>query len=91
MRRAAALILLAASCATAGERSAAVRNEFKRHHPCPATGERHGACPGWVIDHVTPLCAGGPDHVSNLQWQTREDALRKDADERRLCRSLKRV
>lgn len=89
--RAALILLLVVASATAGERSAAVRNEFKRHNPCPATGERRGACPGWVIDHVVPLCAGGPDAVGNLQWQAYADSLKKDADERRLCRDLKRV
>jgi len=71
-------------------RSAAAMREFRRLHPCPATGEVRGSCPGWVVDHVRPLCAGGPDTPPNMQWQTIEDAKVKDADERRLCRSLKR-
>lgn len=29
-----------------------------------------GACPGWNIDHVVPLCRGGADAVWNLQWLT---------------------
>ena len=58
---------------------------------CPATGspKPHHACPGFVVDHVEPLCAGGADHPSNMQWQTIEDARRKDADERRACRATK--
>lgn len=36
-------------------RSAAVVSEFKRHTPCPATGLRRGKCPGYEIDHITPL------------------------------------
>lgn len=75
--------------ANAGVRSAAEILAFKRENPCPATGERRGGCPEWVIDHVQPLCAGGPDHRSNMQWQTVKDAKRKDVDERKLCRSLK--
>jgi hypothetical protein len=59
---------------------------FKRHNPCPATGERRGSCPGYVVDHVVPLCAGGPDAVGNLQWQTIADGKTKDREERRLCR-----
>jgi hypothetical protein len=39
-----------------------------------------------VIDHVNPLCAGGPDHPSNMQWQTVADAKIKDRAERRMCR-----
>ena len=70
----------------AAERSRAARAAFLRAHPCPATGLSTGACPGWVVDHVTPLCAGGADAPTNMQWQTAADAKRKDVDERRLCR-----
>lgn len=62
-------------------RSAAAKNEFKREHPCPATGERRGACPGFVIDHVVPLKRGGEDKASNMQWQTKEAAREKDRTE----------
>jgi hypothetical protein len=59
-------------------RSREVTAEFQREHPCPSTGKRYGACPGYVKDHVIALCAGGPDAVSNLQWQTTADAKAKD-------------
>lgn len=42
--------------------------EFKRQSPCPATGERRGRCPGYHVDHVKPLCTGGPDEPANMQW-----------------------
>lgn len=88
---AALMLAVAASAAGAAPRSAAARLEFKRHNPCPSTGERRGACPGYIIDHITPLCAGGADAPSNMQWQTVHDARRKDVDERRLCRELRRA
>lgn len=81
---------LACSGADAAPRSTAARHEFQRLNPCPATGARRGACRGWIIDHVVPLCAGGPDAPSNMQWQTVDDAKRKDVEERRLCRGLNR-
>lgn len=83
------LVLLASSGHTAS-RSAAARAEFQHQQPCPATGLTRGACPGYVADHRMPLCAGGEDHPSNLQWQTVADAAAKDAHELRLCRALKR-
>lgn len=49
-------------------RSAMVRYQFRRLYPCPATGARYGACPGWAIDHVVPLACGGCDRIDNLQW-----------------------
>ena len=84
------LILAAAIPAHALPRSAAARAEFKRLQPCPATGQRRGACPGYVIDHIRPLCAGGPDTPANMQWQTVEDAKAKDRDERRECSKRRR-
>lgn len=71
-------------------RSRAVTRQFERLHPCPSTGRTIGACPGWIKDHVIPLCAGGPDSVSNMQWQTVADAKAKDRDEFRECRKIRR-
>lgn len=87
MRRIAFLLALVAFSAQARD-PAAVR-EFRKTHPCPATNKTTGACPGWVVDHAWPLCAGGPDSASNLQWQTRADALAKDKVEWRVCRTLR--
>jgi len=64
-------------------RSLAARRAFQHRHPCPATGQSTGACPGWVVDHVVPLACGGTDSPVNMQWQTREAALDKDRWERR--------
>jgi len=81
-----ALALLAvAPAADATERDPHQRALFVKHHPCPATGKTRGACPGYVVDHIKPLCAGGADRPSNMQWQTREEAKIKDRRERKMC------
>lgn len=84
---AALLIAAAASAAGATERSRQQRDEFKRQQPCPANGQARGPCPGFVVDHIEPLCAGGADRPSNMQWQTTTDAKAKDRGEFKLCRS----
>jgi hypothetical protein len=66
-------------------RSRAVTGEFQREYPCPSTGQASGRCPGYVKDHIRPLACGGPDAVSNLQWQTISEAKAKDKWERRGC------
>lgn len=83
--------LIFASVAHAAPRSHTAVAEFKRLQPCPATGQARGPCPGWVVDHVQPLCAGGPDTSSNMQWQRAADAKAKDRGEVRQCRELRRA
>lgn len=78
------LVVYSAS-ASPGRSSAAVA-AFKRISPCPETGATRGACPGWQIDHVTPLKCGGPDHPSNMQWLTIEQHKAKTKAEAKLCR-----
>ena len=60
------------------KRSEAAKHAFERAHPCPSTGRSSGPCPGYVIDHITPLKRGGADDPSNMQWQTAADAKAKD-------------
>lgn len=62
-------------------RSTKAKDEFKQAHPCPATGAASGACPGYVIDHVTPPKRGGADAPVNMQWQTDAAAREKDRRE----------
>lgn len=51
---------------------------FRRTHPCPSTGRTHGACPGYVVDHIRALKHGGRDDPSNMQWQSKAAAKAKD-------------
>jgi hypothetical protein len=67
-------------------RSQAAVNAFKRENPCPSTGTTRGKCPNYVVDHKEPLCAGGADHKSNMQWQSISAAKDKDKQERALCK-----
>ena len=60
------------------KRSEKAKDVFKKSHPCPSTGKSSSSCPGYVIDHIKPLKRGGADDPSNMQWQTKEDAKRKD-------------
>lgn len=62
---------------------------FKHANPCPANGHTKGKCPGYVIDHIRPLCAGGPDTPVNMQSQGRAESKIKDAQEARECRMLR--
>ena len=82
-----AVLALAAPLVLAkAHRDPAQRATFMQQHPCPSTGKTKGRCPGYVVDHVKPLCAGGPDRPSNMQWQTVEASKDKDRLEREQCR-----
>jgi hypothetical protein len=67
------------------ERSQAAKDEFKYSHPCPSNGNNHGSCPGYVIDHITPLACNGADAPSNMQWQSVAEGKAKDKWERKNC------
>jgi hypothetical protein len=62
-------------------RSHGAKAAFQRLYHCPSTDKPRGASPGYVIDYVTPLCAGGADNPLNMQWQTITDAKAKDREE----------
>lgn len=72
------------------KRSEAVKDAFKHSHPCPTTGKTSGPCPGYVIDHIVPLCASGPDAAYNMQWQTTDQSKEKDRWERKECTAFRR-
>ena len=71
-------------------RSARAISEFKQQQPCPSTGLSKGSCHGYIVDHIVPLCAGGQDDPSNMQWQTVQDAKAKDKVEWKQCRELRK-
>jgi hypothetical protein len=56
------------------------RSESAKHSFMKRTGYSHGR-PGYVVDHVKPLCRGGLDAPSNMQWQTVAAAKVKDRTE----------
>lgn len=73
------------------ERSKTELRHFAKANPCPTTGKPITSCPYYVIDHIYPLCAGGADKMSNMQWQTKQAAAKKDVRERAFCACLKKT
>lgn len=63
--------------------------EFKRENACPSTGLLSGACQGYEVDHIDPLCMGEPDTKENMQWLSVEDHRFKTFTDVRACRKLK--
>lgn len=90
--------LLAALCLAAVALPAAARiprdagavRAFRAVNPCPATGLTRGKCPGWQVDHIKPLCAGGADHPHNMQWIDLADHRFKTFLDVRGCRATTR-
>lgn len=73
-----AAIALLGCCHSGQTRDPAQRAAFMKSHPCPANGNNHGACPGYVVDHIQALKRGGADRPENMQWQTIEEGKQKD-------------
>lgn len=73
------------------KRSPATKAEFRKLNPCPATGKKTGACPGWQVDHREALVCGGRDELANLQWLPIAEHREKTKVEVKLCRTNKRT
>jgi len=86
----AALLLCLPAMAERIPRSTAEAMAFKRENPCPSTGLRYGSCPNHQVDHVEPICAGGADHRSNMQWLTIQEHRWKTRTDVRVCRQLRK-
>lgn len=81
----AALLVLALPAEAQPRRTRAAVAEFKRLNPCPATGKPQGACPGYVVGLVVPLCAEGEDHPGNMTWHPAAEAEDKRRWEQQYC------
>jgi hypothetical protein len=58
---------------------------FAQKHPCPASGKTGGACSGYVVSHVVPLCSGGRDLPSNMRWQPVAETQADARERHKLC------
>lgn len=84
------LLLLLALALPAYARDAAQVRAFRKMEPCPATGLRSGPCHQHQVDHVHPICLGGPDIPANMQWLTVEEHKEKTRRDVRACREWKK-
>ena len=66
------------------ERSRAQVNAFLRQQGLARTP------PGYEVDHIMPLCAGGKDSPENMQLLTKEQHKAKTRDDLRRCWKLRR-
>lgn len=87
---AAALLLCLAFDASALPRDKTEIRKFRKMNPCPATGMIKGRCPGYEIDHVTPLKCRGRDRPENMQWITVEAHKVKSRGEAGRCRGTRK-
>lgn len=72
------------------KRSAKTKREFQASNPCPRNGATRGRCPGYDIDHIKALCAGGEDTPANMQWLSLEKHREKTRLDLFECRTLRK-
>ena len=83
------LALVSASPTAAHASDPQQRVLFEQKHPCPADGKSGGACSGYVIAHVVPLCSGGKDLPSNMRWQPVAETQAGAREAHKLCHRTK--
>lgn len=79
-------LALIGGCCHHPKRDPAMRSSFMASTPCPANNNTRGPCPGYQVDHIKPLCAGGKDAPENMQWLTTEAHLNKTKTDVAICR-----
>lgn len=89
MKKTVAVLLLSLLAAAAFARDPAQVRAFRKANACPATTKTDGACPGWVVNHIVPLCFGGKDEPANMEWEQKAPSYKRDAFERALCKTVK--
>lgn len=67
-------------------RGTAARYQFVKATACPSTDRHRLPCPGYQVDHIIPLCFGGPDDPANMQWLTVEAHKAKTRLDLKACR-----
>ncbi|MGE9985999.1 HNH endonuclease signature motif containing protein [Desulfovibrio sp. SGI.169] len=77
------LVLTSISVCARPERSRTQVNAFLRQQGLTRVP------PGYEVDHIVPLCAGGKDTPDNMQLLTREQHREKTRDDLRRCRKLR--
>ena len=81
------ILLLLLYTSVEGKCISTKRDNHQRYLFMKSTGYPKGR-KGYIIDHITPLCAGGVDNIYNMQWQTLEESYLKDIKEREFCHRL---
>ena len=59
---------------------------FRKENPCPSTGEKKGACPGYEVDHKKALMNRGKDKPENMQWLNKEEHKEKTKSDIEQCK-----
>ncbi len=85
-----ALVLFAAVPSPIAKRDPKQVSAFRKVNACPSTQKVTGACKGWVVDHIIPLCWGGEDKPANMAWEEVRQSYLKDRFEREACAMKKR-
>jgi hypothetical protein len=84
------LLLLWCPCPVKRDRQGNIQRDWAALYAFKkATGYPRGR-PGYVVDHVMPLCACGADHARNMAWARVDSAKAKDKLEIEACMRLGR-
>ncbi len=67
-------------------RDATQKAAFRKENPCPSTGEKKGACPGFEVDHKKALMNRGKDKPENMQWLSKEEHKEKTKNDIDQCK-----
>lgn len=85
------LLMLLSLCPCKIERNpdGSIKRDWRAVREFARLTHQHYPRPGYVVDHIIPLCACGADDPSNMQWQRVDESRAKDRLEIAACNRMR--
>lgn len=79
------IVIPAVAAPTTQQVSATTRTLFEKLTPCPGKKIGEDICTGYIMVYVDPLCNGGKDSPTNVNWLPMLDLKNKQRHDQTIC------
>lgn len=83
------LLLVLCPCKIERNPDGSIKRDWRAVRAFARMTHQHYPRPGYVVDHIIPLCACGADTPANMQWQQTAESKEKDKLEISACNRMR--